>query len=240
MAYYRDQVHRSVPVLEKSRLAGTGRLADDLYLIAHHEITGRPYLSPRGVGIGVAGGLLAELMAAETPGFTLDRGCVLPVYRQDRRPVAHYGRPVEPVPGHVLDLILAESEPRPVRDWLVFLGKTSAAEVAGRLERAGYLIRPKNWLPWRTPRPVPVEADWAHCALLRARGATDPAKTLTPYAALLAGLTRACGLGFRLSDLASAPPRSDGETAQLLSRPLHELIACVQVTADSTVLSARR
>jgi len=240
MAYYRGDGYRPVPVLEKSRLAGTGRVADDLYLIAHHEITGRPYLSPRGVGIGLAGGLLAELMVAETPAVTLDRGCVLPVYRPNRRPVAHYGRPDELVPGHLLDLITAESEPRPVRDWLLFLGRTSAADVAERLECSGYLIRPKNWLPWRTPRPVPVDGDWAHCALLRARGALDPGRMLTPYPALLAGLTLACGLGFRLADLASAPPRSDGQAAQLLLRPLHELITAVQVTADSAVLSARR
>jgi hypothetical protein len=28
------------------RLAGTGQLADDLYLIAHHERTGKPLLGP--------------------------------------------------------------------------------------------------------------------------------------------------------------------------------------------------
>jgi hypothetical protein len=41
---------------------GTGRLADDLYLIAHHELTGRPHLAPRAVGLGLAGALLAELV----------------------------------------------------------------------------------------------------------------------------------------------------------------------------------
>jgi len=240
MANYRGDGYRPVPVLEKSRLAGTGRVADDLYLIAHHEITGRPYLSPRCVGIALAGGLLAELMDADTPAVRLDRGCVLPVYRHNRRLAAAYGRLDDLVPGHVLDLITAESEPWPVRDWLLFLGKTSAAEVAGRLERSGYLTCPKGWLPWRTPRPVPVEGDWSHCALLRARGTAYPGRMLTPYSALLAGLTLACGLGFRLSGLASATPRSDGQAAQLLSRPVHELIAAVQVTADSAVLSARR
>jgi hypothetical protein len=44
--------------------------------------------------------------------------------------------------AHVLDLIAAEVRPRPVRDWLLSLGKTSAAQVAGRLERAEYLFRP--------------------------------------------------------------------------------------------------
>jgi hypothetical protein len=33
-----------------ARLSGTGRLADDLYLMAHHEVTGKPYLQPRAAG----------------------------------------------------------------------------------------------------------------------------------------------------------------------------------------------
>jgi Golgi phosphoprotein 3 (GPP34) len=43
----------------RARLGGTGRLADDLYLLAHHDVTGKPYLQPRAIGIGLAGALLA-------------------------------------------------------------------------------------------------------------------------------------------------------------------------------------
>jgi hypothetical protein len=43
-------------------LGGTGLVADDLWLLAHHEVTGRPYLHARQLGLGLAGGLLAELM----------------------------------------------------------------------------------------------------------------------------------------------------------------------------------
>lgn len=39
-----------------TRLGGTGRLADDLWLVAHHEITGKPHLQPRAAGVGLAGG----------------------------------------------------------------------------------------------------------------------------------------------------------------------------------------
>ena len=45
-------------------LSGTGRVADDLYLMAHHEISGKPYVQPRALGLGLAGGLLADLMLA--------------------------------------------------------------------------------------------------------------------------------------------------------------------------------
>ena len=43
-------------------LGGTGRVADDLYLMAHHEVSGRPLLQPRALGTGLAAALLAELM----------------------------------------------------------------------------------------------------------------------------------------------------------------------------------
>lgn len=36
------------------RLSGTGRVADDLYFLAHHEVTGKPFLQRRTLGIGLA------------------------------------------------------------------------------------------------------------------------------------------------------------------------------------------
>ena len=45
-----------------TRLAGTGLVADDLYLMAHHEVSGRPVLQPRPLGLGLAGALPAEVM----------------------------------------------------------------------------------------------------------------------------------------------------------------------------------
>ena len=82
-----------VPDVEHVRLGGTGRVADDLYLIAHHEVSGKPYLSPRAAGIGLAGGLLAELLAAQAPAVTLDRGYLLPLYRKNGSPVARVRPP---------------------------------------------------------------------------------------------------------------------------------------------------
>jgi hypothetical protein len=219
--------------LEASRLAGTGRIADDLWLIAHHEVTGRPHLSRRAIGVGMAGGLLAELLAVEVPAVTVHRGYVLPLRNRNGTLVAMSVRPDEPVAAHVLDAIVSEPTPLPARDWLLYLGKTAAASVAGRLERSGYVAR----LRWRL---VPVNADWSHCALLRAHRALDPARTLTSCSALLAGLVLACGLGFRFSGFPGAPGRAAEEAAAALSGPLRELIAQVQLTSDQAVLSARK
>lgn len=239
MSYDPDADRRSALNPQNPGLAGTRRVADELYLIAHHENTGRPYLPPRSLGVGMAGGLLAELMAAQAPAVTVDRGHVVPLCSPHTGQAAGV-RPDEPVAGRVLDLIMAESPPRLARDWLLFLGSTSAAQVAGRLERSGYLIRPPGRVPWRASRPVPADGDWSVCALLRARAALDAARVLTPYSALLTGLTVACGLGFRFSDLPGAPGRTAAEATRVLPRPLQELIAHVQVTADNIVLSARK
>ena len=240
MGSYSGGLYRSVLRSGNSGLAGTGRVADELYLIAHHEVTGRPYLSPRPAGVGLAGGLLAELMAAEAPAVTVHRGYVLPVYHQNGEPVARAARPGEPVARQVLDLVMSEPTPRPARDWLLFLGRTAAADVAGRLERSGYLARPTSRMRWRASHPVPVNADWSYCALLRAHAALEEGRVLTSHSAFLTGLTLACGLGFRFSGLPTVPGRTAGMATRGLPRPLQELIAQVQVTADSTVLSNRK
>ena len=84
------------------------------------------------------------------------------------------------------------AEPRlhpPAGDWLLFLGQHSGTEVACRLEHAGYLDPSRQPLPGRSRRSVPGDRDWAHSPLLRTRAALHTARTPTPYAALLAGLT---------------------------------------------------
>ena len=48
------------------KLSGTGRVADDLCLLARYEAAGKPHLQPRAAGLGLAGGLLAELVLPGT------------------------------------------------------------------------------------------------------------------------------------------------------------------------------
>src|ERR1022692_371753 len=145
-------------------LSGTGRVADDLYLMAHHEVTGKPFVQPRALGTGLAGGLLGELMLGASISLRPD-GAVLP------------GRtwPGDELARHVRDLIAAEHEPHPVWEWLLFVARTAANDVAGRLERSGYVTRsggrrhPERW--------VPVDPDWAFSPLLRPDGAVLPGRT---------------------------------------------------------------
>jgi len=209
-------------------LGGTGLIADDLYLMGHHEVTGRPYVQPRALGTGLAGALLAELILGGSitvrPG-----GAVVP------------GRiaPKDVLARQVLDQIAGEHEPYPVREWLLYLARTATEDVARRLERSGYLRRCVR-RGWQRPgRWVPVDADWAFAPLLRARAALDPARPFTAREAALAGLADACGLSFRLAQYASPPGRSPQEAAGRLDPGLRGLIAEAQAAIGSAVLAHR-
>jgi hypothetical protein len=169
-------------------LSGTGLVADDLYLLAHDDRTGRALLPPRPLGTGLAGALLAELMLTH-----------LIALRSDTAVMIAHDTPSAAVQGHVLlRLIAAEPDPLPVQTWLGYLARTAARDVAKRLEQAGYLTRVHSLVPGRLGRMVPVNPDWAFTPMLRVRSALDPAREVTPYAGVLAGLAAGAGLGFRL------------------------------------------
>lgn len=210
-------------------LGGTGRLADDLYLMAHHDVTGRPYLQPRATGIGLAGALLAELAVAAT--IEVNPEAVT---------VTGPAEPGEQLAGEVAGLIGAERDGHPAGEWLHYLARVAPAAVARRLAGAGYLTGVSSRLPWRAGRWVPSDSDCAFMPLARARQALDTSRPVSVQAAALVGLAAACGLETRL--LAYAPPRdrrSPQEAAGLLPPGLRELVAQTQAAVDTAVLAQR-
>jgi len=212
-----------------ARLSGTGRLADDLYLLAHHEVTGKPHLQPRAVGLGLAGALLAELMLSGNAYLWPDRIAVT-----DRSP------PEEGLARSVLGLLVSEPEQHAPRDWLLFLARTAAEDVARRLEQSGYLTRISSRRPWRGERWVPVDSDCAFAPFLRVKSALDSSRPVTAQNAVLAGLAAACGLGRHLA--LYLPPKAHHrlqEAAQQLHPSLQDLIAQTQAAVDSALLSHR-
>jgi hypothetical protein len=209
-------------------LAGTGRVADDLWLMAHHETSGRPFLQPRPLGIGLAGALLAELM--------LDGHVVV---GSDSAVAAAPTGPGDDLARQVRDQIAGEPERHVLLEWLLFLGQSAAGGVGRRLERAGYLIRVGGRVPWRAPRWVPADPDWAFAPLLRARPATDAARPLTAHAAVLAGLAAGCGLQFRLDQYLPVAGRSVEQAVGQLSLDLQQLDGTVQAAVAGAVLAHR-
>ena len=208
-------------------LTGTGRVADDLYLMTHHEVTGRPYLHRRATGVGLAGALLAELVLAGT----------IRIWPEGIAAVGHLAPP-DDLARCVLDLLL--SERHPVSDWLAFLARSAERDVATRLERQQYLTLAGSKRPWRADRWVPVDPDCAFAPLFRAQAALDPAKPVTVPGATLAGLAAACGLGSRLLPFGprGARDRLD-ETIRQLAPDLREVIAQTQAATDGLLLSQR-
>lgn len=210
-----------------ARLSGTGLVADDLYLMAHHEVTGRPYLHHRAIGVGLAGALLAELVLA---------GKIR--VRADGIAAADWGAPSDELARTVLDLVVSERRPAP--DWLAFLARSAGSDVARRLERQEYVTLAWSRRLWRAERWVPVDPDCAFAPLFRAQAALDPAKPVTVRGATLAGLAIACGLGSRLLPYGpKGARRCLDETIRQLAPDLREVIAQTQVATDGLLLSQR-
>jgi hypothetical protein len=209
-----------------SGLGGTGRVADDLYLMAHDEVTGRVLLSPRAAGLGLAAGLVAELALAGAVGVTAG-GLV----------VTGAAAPGDALAGAVLGVVAGERERPSVRDWLAFLGRTAARDVAVRLAGAGYLASARGW---RGQRWVPVDADCAFAPVARVRSALSPYRPVAGQGVVVAGLADACGLGPRMTDY--LPPghhRRLEQSMALLDPGLRVLVAATRAAVDSAVLCHR-
>jgi hypothetical protein len=210
-------------------LDGTGRVGDDLWLLAHDDVTGKPYVQPRPLGLGLAGGLLAELALAGVVNVRGDDVTMLAVRR----------RPADVLLAQVLGQIEGEADAHPVGEWLAYLARTAPAEVAARLERSGYLAYDKGLLPWRN-RWVPTDRDSAFAPVLRVRAVLDAARPLTASGVVLAGLADACGLGFRLAYYAPGRPvRPLHQAIAQLAPGLQDLVAHTKAAVDSAVLAHR-
>jgi hypothetical protein len=211
-------------------LGGTGMVADDLWLLAHDDVSGRPFVQPRALGLGLAGGLLCELVLAGAVSVYQEDIAVLRVRR--------------PLPGELLVRVLrqmaGEPHARPVAEWLAYLALTAPAEVAERLAASGYLARDKGLLPWRGGRWRPTDRDSAFAPVLRVRAALDASRPLAIHDAVLAGLADACGLGFRLAPYTPARPlRPLHQAVAQLAPSLQDLVARTRASVDSAVLAHR-
>ena len=101
-------------------------LADQYFLIAHEDRTGRSRLHPRATGLGLAAALLGELMLEGR--IRIVEGDLHLISRQPPRDaLAH----------DILDLLIAQPQHRDVRIWLAFLSQDAAVRVGERLMRLG-------------------------------------------------------------------------------------------------------
>ena len=214
-------------------LTGTGRVADDLCLLAHDDVSGKPFLQPRALGVGLAGALLAELLFA---GAVRIRAGGIEIPHRD----PDSDSPGDYVGRYVLSLLLAERESHPLRDWLLFLGADAENNVASRLARAGYVAETSSRWPRRKHRWVPADPDCAFAPMIRVTAVLAQTRPATVADVVLTGLAIACGLGPRV--LPYGPPDAR-HNVDVVIRKLHpglrELIAQTQAAIDSALLSHR-
>lgn len=93
-------------------------VADEFFLIAHNDSRGKAKLHPSATGLGLAAGLLAELILFGQ--ITVSGGLVTVL---DRRP------PADALAHTVLDQLIGESQHQAVRTWLAFLSQSSTTSV---------------------------------------------------------------------------------------------------------------
>lgn len=103
---------------QDTRPGGSDRLADEFFLMAHDEATGKPRLAERIAALGLAGALLGEL-AVESR-IELRQGTVTVV---DSSPCA------DELAGRVLEFL--KQEEHPTRTWLAFFAQSAYGEVGG-------------------------------------------------------------------------------------------------------------
>lgn len=205
-------------------------LADEFFLIALDDRTGRPRLSPKVFGLGLAGALLGELLLDGL--ITVEGGHVLVV---DHRP------PVDALAHTILDQIVSEVSPYGVRSWLVFLARDATERVAERLSRAGHIRREQSRRMLRREAIYPpTDANTAHLPTARLATSLRNGRQVSWTDAVLLGLVMATGL-----DNLLLFPDDDAARGYLthliehLTPSLHALVWHVHAAVGDAVITGR-
>jgi hypothetical protein len=204
-------------------------LADDLFLAAHDDVSGRPRLPGRAAGLGLAAALLGELIMFRK--LSLQRGHVVVV---DRGPVP------DALAHLVFEEVRRESEPSPVWDWLSYLARDAYDRVGQRMMREGLLTTGSRGL-LRGGGYQPVDLNAAAWPLVRLAQKLSRREAMVLPDVVLAGLVRATGLNryLRAAALEDVQDYQRQLVAQLPT-PLHILVSEAEGAIGEAVLRRRR
>ncbi|MFF5181026.1 GPP34 family phosphoprotein [Micromonospora sp. NPDC000316] len=202
-------------------------IADEFFLIAHNDSRGKAKLHPAATGLGLAGGLLGELILYGH--ITVSGGQVAVL---DRRP------PADALAHTVLDQLIGESQHHAVTTWLSFLAQSATTSVGERLARAGVLRRQESRRLLRTSVSyLPIDLNAVAWPATRLRALLDRPDPPSVPDALLLGLVVAAGLTREV--LWSAGPRAHHRLNVLipaLPPPLKELVGHTEAAVGAAVL----
>lgn len=223
----------SWPVVGRNRPAHGDRLrwplvADDVFRLVHRDHDGRLLLNGHIAGLGLAAGLLAELVLARR--ITLHTGQVV---------VIDFAPPVDALAHTVLDRLATEPTTHPVRTWLPFLAQTVYPDVAARLLRAGHLREDvTRSLLGRRVRYVPANMNtaawpWARLSQrLRAGQPLDYVDTVLGGLVLATDLHRSVLLG-----TTAALEAGLRDAAAHAPAPIRDLLAHAEAAVGDAVIA---
>jgi len=212
-------------------------LADQYFLIAHEDRTGRSRLHPRATGLGLAAGLLGELIL-------LGR---VSVHDGELR-VLSRATPGDVLAHNVLDLLVAQPHHRDLHTWLAYLAQDAAVKVGERLLRAGAVevVTRRRLMGSNQTLFLPMNASQRNAA---AWAASRLANVLVEQARMdiadraLSGLVYATGLTKHV--LWDFPVHRPGVThlysiLDSLPSDLRELVEHTQTSVGSVLAAGRR
>jgi hypothetical protein len=211
-------------------------LADQFFLIAHEDRTGRSRLHPRATGLGLAAALIGELvMQGRVRAF------------EGELHVVNQGPPGDALSHSVLDLLMAQPQHREVRTWLAFLAQDAAVKVGERLIRAGAVepVTRRRLLGTQTFY-VPMNSDQRNAAAwvqVRLANILVQGRVTDIADRALAGLVVATGLTRQV--LWDLPVHRPGLThlhtvVESLPTDLRELVDQTETAVGSVLAAGRR
>ncbi|GAA5190875.1 hypothetical protein GCM10023322_47030 [Rugosimonospora acidiphila] len=211
-------------------------LADQFFLIAHEDRNGRSRLHSRATSLGLAAGLMGELIL-------LGRVRIF----DGELSVVSRDPPGDPLAHNVLDLLIAQPQHRDVRVWLAYLAQEASEKVGERLLRAGAVetVVRRRLMSSQTLY-MPMNADqrnaaaWARVRLanlLVRQGELDIEDRMLAGLMFATGLTR-----YVLWDLPVHRPGLEYLHIVVNSLPadLRELIEHTQTSVGSVLSAGRR
>lgn len=211
-----------------------GRLTNDFYLICYAEQTGRAVVSDAVAGLGLAGGLLAELVL---DGHLLVRNNLL-------YPAAGVAPPSDLPLWEILHAVTGQRRPQPVETWLRFLATDAVTDVRHRMCAAGLLarVRTRRLGVTAKDRYFPTDSNAAAWPAIRLANHLCAREPMPLQDAVLAGLVAACGL---LKRVLWGPEHAPGfahanRLRHLLPVPLAAVVAHTESAVGQHVLTRRR
>jgi len=163
-----------------------GRLADDYYVIAHDERTGRLRVSGAAAGVGAAAAIIGELVLG---GYLAAREGELLARDRDDPPADRLLR-------EVLAQVDAPRQDRDLGAWLRFLAVEAVADLRHRLISDGLVatVRLRRWVLVQRIQHLPTNPNLAAWPAIRLANALSRGEELSPPDQLLATLVQATGL----------------------------------------------